>query len=381
MPFFLLLTVALAWMYVIYVGKISSPWRIALFTVLLLVHLGLYWSVLRFMGSQRSLRLYLIVQGLLAFMLILFGGDYGLAIGLYASLIGNTVGVLRTSKDLFYFVPYYIVLALTAIVLQSGIDVVLEWAQVAIPSILFSVFVAFLFRRMLEAREETQILLENLQEAHARLETYAAQVEELTLVEERQRIARELHDTLAQELTGVVLQLEAVSTHIEKQNNARAQEILQDAMAQSRVTLAEARKVIDGLRTNPQGKLSMEEAVRHEVDRFQRVAQIPCSLEFDLQQPLDAEWREHLLKIISEGLNNIAKHAEANQSWLRLTEGQGRIWLEILDDGRGFVPDETVDGRYGLLGIEERVEMMSGVFWVSSKPGEGTELHVEIPVG
>jgi len=380
LPFYLMVTAAMVWMYLVYVRQIDNLLNVIIFSLLMLIHAALYWGVFRFVGNQRNMRRYFVIQALLAFVIVLFADDYGLAIGLYASLIGNAVGALQDKKDLLYFVPGFLVLGAFSIMLKSGMDVVMEWSLVALPSILLSSFIAFMFRRQLEIRFTTQALLDDLREAHVQLEDYAEQVEELTLADERQRMARELHDTLAQELTGVVLQLEAVSTHIEKENNARAQEILQDAMVQSRVTLAEARKVIDGLRAVPQGGLTMAEAVRSEAGQFERVAQIPCEVAFSLTRMLEADLRNHVLKIISEGLNNVAKHAEASQVWLRLSDGAAGLLVEIEDDGRGFDPSVQGEGKYGLLGISERVEMLQGHFSIDSHVGKGTRLQVEIPV-
>jgi len=273
-------------------------------------------------------------------------------------------------------------LAVIAIYIQSGLTQIVQWSYVAIPSILLSGFIAFMFRRQLEMRENAENLLADLQKAHLRLEAYAEQVEALTLIQERQRIARELHDTLAQELTGVVLQLEAVSTHIEKDNPQRAQEILQGAMQQSRVTLAEARKVIDNLRSVQPITESLAEAIRHEAERFEALAQIPCETSVQVVQKLPAETRNHLLKISSEGLNNIARHAGASQAWVRLYQTGEMLTLEIEDDGRGFNPvnENSNQGHYGLIGIQERVALLKGRMSIDSQLKEGTCLTVEIPL-
>ena len=381
-PFFALVTAALIWMYSIYVRQIESTLTAVIFSLLMLLHLILYWAVFRFIDDLRSLRLYFIFQGLLVFVIVQFAGDFGLAIGLYASLIGNAVGSMRRNRDLLIFIPGYLLLAAIAIYLQSGISQIVQWSYVAIPSILFSGFIAFMFRRQLEMRENAERLLADLQKAHLRLEAYAEQVEALTLIHERQRIARELHDTLAQELTGVVLQLEAVSTHIEKDNPQRAQEILQGAMQQSRVTLAEARKVIDNLRSIQPGTESLAEAIRREAERFEALAQIACEVSVQVAQKLPAETRNHLLKIISEGLNNIAKHAGARQAWVRLSSSKSGLKLEIEDDGKGFNPanEEGHQGHYGLIGIQERAALLKGRVSIDSQAEEGTCLTVEIPL-
>lgn len=382
LPFFSLITLAMIWMYSVYVRQIEELYIRVLFTVLMLLHLGLYWTIFRLIHRPNLVRLYFATQGILAFMLILLGGDFGLSIGLYSSLIGNAVGALQKKRDLLYVVIGYLCLAAISIIVISGIEVIVQWSFIAIPSIIFSGFIAYMFRRQLEVREKTQMLLEELQKAHAQLEAYAKRVEELTLTTERQRMARELHDTLAQGLTGLVLQLEAASTHIEKQNTQRAQEILDSAMTQSRTTLAEARKVIDDLRSGKQGQQTFLEQIQREAQQLKNMSGVACEVDVRITRPLSQEVQTHLLKIVTEGLYNIAKHAQANQAWLRLTENKSHLVLEIEDDGLGFVPDSAHanSGHYGLLGIRERVDLLNGEFSLDSQPQQGTCLLIQIPL-
>jgi len=382
LPFFALITVALIWMYIVYIQQIEQVWVGVVFTILMLIHLSLYWLIFRFVHSTRQIRWYFAIQGLLAFVLILLGGDFGLSIGLYSSLIGNAVGALQKNKDIVYVIFSYLVLAVISIIVVSGIQVIIDWSFVAIPSIVFSGVIAYMFRRQLEVREKTQRLLDELQTAHAQLAAYAERVEELTLTTERQRMARELHDTLAQGLTGLVLQLEAVSTHIENGSNQRAQEILHNAMTQSRTTLTEARKVIDDLRSGEQGQQAFIEQIQREAAQLKEVSGIPCEVEVKVAQLVPADVQNHLLKIISEGLTNIAKHAQANQAWLRLTENKSHLVLEIEDDGLGFTANlnHENDGHYGLLGIRERAALLGGEFSMDSQLQQGTCLLIQIPL-
>jgi len=381
-PFFILITAAIIWMYAVYIRQIEQVYLGVIFTLLMFVHLVLYWSIFRFIHSTRQTRLYFAFQGMLAFILVLIGGDFGLSIGLYSSLIGNAVGALRKNKDVVIVIFAYILLTAISIIILAGYEVILQWSYIAIPSILFSAFIAFMFRRQLEIREKTQTLLDELKTAHAQLAAYTEQVEELTLAAERQRMARELHDTLSQGLAGLILQLEAVSTHIEKQNSQRAQQILHSAMSQSRSTLAEARQVIDDLRSGEQSQESFTKEVQREAQQLQAISGIPCEVVINITRPLPAEVQSHLRKIISEGMYNIAKHSQAKQAWMRLTENTSHLVLEIEDDGSGFVPETGLvgDGHYGLLGIQERVALLGGEFSLDSQPNQGTCLLVQIPV-
>jgi NarL family two-component system sensor histidine kinase YdfH len=381
-PFFALMTMALGWMYVVFVKQVESPFMKVVFTILMFIHLAIYWGVFNFFGTKRGLWVYFSLQGLLAIILVLIAGDEGLVIGLFGSLIGNTVGVLQKPRTIFLVITIYLIVAVNGIIFLTGSEVLLSWASIAIPAILLSAFIAYMFRRQLEAREKTETLLKELQEAHKKLEAYTEQVEELTLSAERQRMARELHDTLAQGLAGLILKLEAVSTHVDGGNNPRAQEILQDAMAQSRTTLTEARQAIDDLRSDSEPGKSLDEAVCAEVRRFEAISEIPCEVVLQHNAPLPPSVREHILKIISEGLNNIAKHAGAGQAWLRLVETETDCKVEIEDDGRGFAVEDALnkEGSYGLMGIQERVALLHGTLTIDSAQGDGACLTVLIPL-
>ncbi|HKJ26334.1 MAG TPA: histidine kinase [Anaerolineales bacterium] len=274
-PFFILMTMALGWMLIVFVQQVENPVMKVVFTILMLVHLGVYWAVLNFNGTKIGLWVYFILQGFLAIILVLIVGDGGLVVGLFGSLIGNSVGILQKPKTIFLAISAFLITAVLGILYITSSQALLSWASIALPAILLSAFIAYMFRRQMDAREKTQNLLEELQEAHTKLEAYTNQVEDLTRSAERQRMARELHDTLAQGLAGLILKLEAVSVRVDGGNNPRAQEILQDAMTQSRTTLSEARQVIDDLRADS-SSANLDEAVQAEVRRFEALSEIPC---------------------------------------------------------------------------------------------------------
>ena len=232
--------------------------------------------------------------------------------------------------------------------------------------------------RQLTARAESQKLLEELQEAHAQLAEYAQQVETLTLEAERQRMARELHDTLAQGLAGLVLQLEALEASLERDNMQQALNITGQAKERARTTLADARRAIDDLRSTD---AATAEAVSREVERFTTATGIPCRLDLPPQLNVSQRRGEHLLRFVSEGLANVASHAQATQVWLSLAEEDSRLQIQIRDNGRGFDPHDTVAaGHYGLLGLRERARLAGGELAVASEPGAGTTLSLTLPL-
>jgi NarL family two-component system sensor histidine kinase YdfH len=193
-------------------------------------------------------------------------------------------------------------------------------------------------------------------------------------------MARELHDTLAQGLAGVILQLEAVDSHLSRGNTERAQGIAVQAMARARSTLAEARRAIDDLRQSDT-ELNLEAAIRSEADRFSAATGIPCDLELDIVSKIPAPVSEQALRIISEGLTNIARHARAGTVKLQVEAHNGTLDLQITDDGCGFDSGSPVkSGHYGLIGMRERARLSGGMVDVQSKPGQGTTLRASLPL-
>ena len=148
----------------------------------------------------------------------------------------------------------YLVLLMFNNYLIGGWQLVPTWLGTAVVMMVFVLIYVLMFMRQMSARQEAQTLLAELETAHRQLAEYAQEVETLTLEAERQRMARELHDTLAQGLAGLILQLEGLEAHLERGNLAKVVEIAAQAKGRARSTLAEARQAIGDLRE--QGELS-----------------------------------------------------------------------------------------------------------------------------
>jgi two-component system, NarL family, sensor histidine kinase YdfH len=211
------------------------------------------------------------------------------------------------------------------------------------------------------------------------LTEYAARVEDLTIASERQRMARELHDTLSQGLAGLILQLEAVDAHLAGSRPERARSILQQSMEKARETLSEARQVIDDLR-QPAGR-DLIEAVRQEAGRFTDATGVTCEPLIVGAVEVSESIGETVVRALSEALTNVARHARARNVSVRLRMLGIELELQICDDGVGFDPETIQAGHYGLLGMRERVRLVGGKCDVKSEPGKGTCVTLKFPVG
>jgi signal transduction histidine kinase len=213
-----------------------------------------------------------------------------------------------------------------------------------------------------------------LETAHQRLRRHAATVEQLAVSRERNRLARELHDTLAHSLAALSVQLEALRTLL-THDPAAAQDALNGVTALTRNGLEESRQAIQALRTDPLKTLGLVGALRNTLQAFQARTGVQANLsvagnELDLTD----EEAQALFRIAEEALTNVERHAAARQVTVRLAFGNDRIDLVVRDDGVGFDPAAVDPDRYGLTGIRERAAMIGATLKVHSRPGGGARV-------
>ena len=413
-PFFYILTVAMVFMYVAAIvnsARIRTPVVLIPFTLLMIVHTGLHWlSPQMAQGPRKAWAAsYMVGQGALAFILNLLAPGVGLLLGLYMALIGETFGILYESRWKWYAIGGYMALSLVSyLLLAASWRDLIWWALAFIPMTVFVAVYVSLYTRQAQARDEAQALSRKLEAANRQLTEYSAQVETLTRATERQRMARELHDTLAQGLAGLILQLEAARTHLANDRSERAQAIVEQAMARARTTLADARRAIDDLRAEAS---DLAAAVQAEADRFTAATGLPCQVTQTLPASLSPNTREQALRTVTEALTNVARHAQASQVWVRLAEsaapppappataggvrggptavpasaggagGGAGLAVEVRDDGCGFDPAASVTpGHYGLLGLRERARLAGGTLEIASAPRQGTTVRLWLPL-
>ncbi len=246
---------------------------------------------------------------------------------------------------------------------------------------LFLVGYLILYFQLSGAHRQLASTYGELEEAHTGLATAASQIERLTLLTERQRLARDLHDTLSQGLVGVKLQLEAVDALLGDHGYEQAQEVVKQAMTRVQETLLEARSVIDELRASSATAHNCTEAAEVVIRRFTTATGIPCQTDLTALTSLPVALHEHVLRVLGEGLANIAQHAQARQVWVRASQEGDLLSIEVCDDGRGFEPTSATApaGHYGLLGLRERARLVGGRVEIASAPGAGTSLRFWLP--
>jgi PAS domain S-box len=211
------------------------------------------------------------------------------------------------------------------------------------------------------------------------LNEFAEKSRQSAILEERNRMARDIHDTLAQGFTGVIVQLEAADDAIGCSRRKEANEHLQRAAELARRSLSEARRSVRALRPEALQAGNFWDALQGAVKNT--TAGTPLHTTFELRgqlRELPPVWQENLLHIGQEGLTNALKYAHARNFETRLTSDTKELRLELRDDGDGFEVNNRHDG-FGLAGMRERVEQMGGSLKITSVRGKGTKLVVILP--
>jgi signal transduction histidine kinase len=236
--------------------------------------------------------------------------------------------------------------------------------------------VGFVISRLVASQREQTTRLE---QAYHQLSTYATTNEQLTLSRERNRLARELHDTLAHTLSAVAVQLEAISS-LWDNDRGKAYEILTLSLKLTRDGLNETRRAIQSLRAAPVEDLGLVMALsnlaRSVADRNHFNLELALPTEIKGWSP---EIEHTYYRITEEALRNIAQHSGAHKIDISLKENGNRLTLIIYDDGRGFdLENVDPEQRFGLQGMKERAESIGGHFDISSVPDKGTTVKLEI---
>lgn len=228
-----------------------------------------------------------------------------------------------------------------------------------------------------DARADVERLAQELGQANRKLSEYALQVEELAVAEERNRLAREIHDGLGHYLTSINIQIQAAQAVLES-DPGQASQLLGKARALSQDALSDIRRSVAALRAAPTETKNLHESLRELVEEC-RAAGLAVEMEVTgVARPLPAKIELALFRAGQEGLTNVRKHAGASQAELKLDYSQvDCVRLSLRDNGAGA---QDISGGFGLLGVQERARLLGGVLDIQTGPGEGFLMQVELPL-
>jgi len=244
-----------------------------------------------------------------------------------------------------------------------------------VPSLVFLLVGYIINRLSTEQRQQNAALAQ----ANRRLSYHALALEELATSRERNRLAREIHDTLSHTLSGLAVNLEAM-TALWQSNPAQAREILDQSLAVTRNGLIETRRTIQALRAGPLEELglclALEQLARSTAERD------GLKLEMNVTpnvNDIDSIVEQCIYRIAEEGLHNVSQHARATRISLSLTRQPDKIEFILADDGQGLNPaDLEQPGHYGVHGMQERAAAVGGKLSIDNLPGSGVRLKLII---
>jgi signal transduction histidine kinase len=316
---------------------------------------------------------------------------------LYMTLQGGlALGLLLLPPHLDYFSILYFLLSAQAMLLfpqrvgylwlgilaaaMAGALLSTSGWREALPLILLYGAGFYFFGSFTSLTAQSEAARAELQEADSQLREYAAQAEELAVTQERNRLARDLHDSVTQSIFSMTLTAEAARILLERDHTKVAVQ-LERLQNLARDALTEMRSLIYQLHTADGATEELVPAIRKHLASLESREGLIVELHVEGEEQLPQEQREGLLRIVQEALSNVSKHAQTDRAVVALNMADGKATLSIEDRGVGFDSSHVVarEGHLGLASIRERAEIQGGKFKVESSLGEGTRIIIEVP--
>ena len=305
-------------------------------------------------GSAARAHLYLALQTALIFLASLLYFELDFFALLYVPICGQAMFLLPRRQGLLWL---GILIVMTAVgqMIQFGMPEAISFIVLYSAALVFVAAFVIMVQQANEARRRSEQLLADLQSAHEQLQFFAGQAEELAVLNERTRLARDLHDSVAQTLYGLSLQAEAASRNLSAGQSEAAQEHLHEIQEDARQTLQETRLLIFELRPQILEESGLAAALKARLDAVESRSGVTAQVSLQEVSGMDPRVEIGLYRVAQEALNNVAKHAEADEIEVALAQNENVVTLLVADNGRGFDPEAVPAGarrsvRHGRTG-------------------------------
>jgi signal transduction histidine kinase len=328
-------------------------------------------------------------------------GDRGMLLALAAeTVVAGLMNIVPGTREGYLFIIYAVLSAQLGMTLRPRVVVV--WFLVLIAMVLvgsvywygldgwltalgngagffFFVLMGSIMREALLARERSDRLARELRAANDQLQAMSLQAQQLAVSEERNRMARELHDSLGHRLTVAVVQLEGAQRLIPS-DPERAARMIGAMREQMKEALGDLRKTVTALRAPLEDELPLGPALERLARGFQDGTGVPVGLQLPEQLPdMPAVYRLALFRVAQESLTNAQRHSTARHVWLSLAVDEQRVVLTASDDGTGFSTESPAGGS-GLRGLRERASQLGGELILGEREGGGAKLVFSLPL-
>ncbi|HEY9639521.1 MAG TPA: sensor histidine kinase [Coleofasciculaceae cyanobacterium] len=253
----------------------------------------------------------------------------------------------------------------------------LFWMHLVAETLMFGLGLFFALKLVSTLLSERRTK-EQLAIAHQQLQHYALQVEDLAAIQERNRIAREIHDSLGHTLTAQNIQLQT-AVKLWQHDVNRAQGFIEQAQRLAVTAMQEVRRSVSTLRADMREEPPLDEAIEGLVNDFRQGMGISASTNISISASTSLEIDKALYRIAQEALTNTSKYAQATKIEVQIKTTADYIQLTVRDNGKGFNPAQKSSG-FGLQGMQERVAALNGNFRIESTLGKGCQIQVTLPL-
>jgi len=342
------------------------------------IAMGIYGYALAARSDKLGLNLsYFFIQLLLGGLIVFMGKGVGFNAMVLLPLAGHSVVLLPQNWRLVVNLGIVTTYAM-AMAAFTGSNWALVWS--GLPIFLAGQIFIVVFTQMAvseeKARSEVEKLVKELEEVNQRLRQYSVQVEDLAITKERNRLAREIHDGLGHYLTTIFIQIQAARA-VMKGDPVKAQDAMGTAQTLTQEALVDVRRSVSALRDMPVDSLTLQEEIEKMLKNCEAIGISSDLKVLGSPRALSPQALLTVYRAVQEGINNTCKHARASRLSVVLDyTREDEVKMVIVDDGIGA---SQMTGGFGLMGIRERVRMLSGEVMINTKPGDGFRLEVCVP--
>jgi signal transduction histidine kinase len=367
-----------------YFTTFSKPPQTSLFLITVLICLGIAYITLGIYGFAYVNQLdklipkliYFGVQLVIGGLIVYFGKGAGFNALILLPLVAHTAMSLDHDWILVVNAGIFITYVLSIMSYTSSWGLVWE----GLPTFFAGQVFILIFTEMAYTEQKGRIKMENLagelSEANRHLSEYAAQVKDLAVSQERNRLAREIHDGLGHYLTTINMQIKAALAVIQEDPHKSAQ-LLEKAQDLSAAALQDVRNSVSALREDNLGALTLSERIEKLVTTSESEGRKFDFTVLGSPRQISPQMDITLFRVVQEGINNANKHSQSTEVKIDLSfENTKEISLSITDNGIG---SDIAEGGFGLIGIRERVRLINGKVEIKSAKGEGFQILVNIP--
>lgn len=330
--------------------------------------------------SRRLTYLYLVIQTIIICTIAFLTPPVDFWASLFAPLVVQVMHNFPQRTGLIITGIFTLVMS-SFMGMRIGLEVVLP--LILVYSVIYFLLAAFiaLIREAESARRESQEQQAELRIAHQQLQDYTAQAEELAVLQERNRVARSLHDSVTQTLFTLHLSTESALILVDR-DLEKVKQQLEEVQALAKSALSEMRTLIFELRPTPAMEVGLVPALRQHAILLERQHGLEVSLHFMAEPDLTKDQAQQMFRIAQEALNNVVKHAHTDKAFVSIEVEHQRVILTIKDEGRGFSPEKVKrkGSSIGLSSMRERAGAIGGTLSIESTLGEGTLVVFELPV-